>query len=57
MHSINDAFDHANHLCGQNNGSNKSQFIGKLHCLVIDDVACTRMASETCKYDRKWVQA
>ena len=34
MHSINDAFDHANHLCGQNNGSNKSQFIGKLHCLL-----------------------
>ena len=35
MHSINDAFDHSNHSCGRNNSSNKSQFIGKLHCLVI----------------------
>ena len=38
MHSINDAFDHSNHSCGRNNSSNKSQFIGKLHCLVIGNV-------------------
>ena len=43
MHSINDAFDHSNHSCGQNNSSNKSQFIGKLHCLLIGNALCTRV--------------